>query len=215
VKYLVPLGLLGFQRETLHLLGLRDEQLIPFPGDAVWECERLWFASLPPSGAEIPDAVEWLRQQFFSATSVSRTAPERRFYLSRDGAKHARVVNEDQLTPVLEKYKFEILQPHRLSVVDQVRLFAQAQAIVSPTSSGQANMLFAAKESRNLEILEPHWAAEKAYVVWTLAETLGQPFSYLVAESVANSQHPSRADLYLSPTKLDFALEQFVGLQRP
>jgi len=123
-------------------------------------------------------------------------------------------VNEEQLSPVLEKYNFDILQPQRMSVEDQVRLFARAQAIVSPTSSGPANLLFAGRQSRNLEILEPQWAAERAYIVWTSAETLGQPLWYVVAESVANSQHPNRSDLYLPPAKFDSALEQLVAAQR-
>ena len=87
VKYLVPPTLQEFQRETLNILGLREEQLVPFRGDEVWECERLWFASMPPSGAEVTDAVTWLRERFFlrhpcpsrnrSVGSISRAGGQR------------------------------------------------------------------------------------------------------------------------------------------
>jgi hypothetical protein len=34
--------------------------------------------------------------------------------------------------------------------------------------------VFAPGENRNLEILEPRWAEKQAYVLWSLADTLGQ-----------------------------------------
>ena len=59
--------------ETLYIPGLHDDQLIPFPGDSVWECsERLWFASLPPAGAEVREAVLWLREQLMASTDHRR-----------------------------------------------------------------------------------------------------------------------------------------------
>lgn len=211
VRYLVPSTLLEYQRETLRTLGVQDEQLVLFPGDAAWECERLWFASLPPSGADVPEAVAWLREQFWASAGVEYAEPLRRLYLSREGVAHARVVNEAELAPVLEKHGFALIQPERMSITDQVRLFAQAEVIVSATGSAQTNLLFAGQEARNLEILEPLWAEEKAYVVWTLAETIGQPYWYMLADTVGNQEHPERADLRVPATKLDRALGQLVG----
>jgi len=211
VKYLVPSPLYDHQRETLHLLGFRDEQLVPFTGSSVWECERLWFPSLPPSGAEVPDAVSWLRERFWAAAGVERAEPRRRFYLSRKGAEHARVVNEAELVPVLDTHGFEVIQPERMSVADQVRLFAQAEAIVSATSAGLTNLLFAGRETKNLEILEPEWAARKAFVVWTLAETLDQSFWYLTAETAPNPERPKRADLHVPAITLERALGRWLS----
>ncbi len=212
VRYLVPPTLQEFQRETLNMLGLREEQLVPFRGDEVWECERLWFASMPPSGAEVPDAVTWLRERVFSATSTPSPEPKRRFYISRRRATHARVVNEDALMQVLERHGFEIIETEDMSVADQVRLFSQAESIVAPHGAGQTNMLFASASCKNLELLEPRWASDgHAYVFWTLAETLGQRFRYVVAEPVMNPNRPSRANLYVPPAVLDGALACFVS----
>ena len=212
VKYLVPPTLQEFQRETLNILGLREEQLVPFRGDEVWECERLWFASMPPSGAEVTDAVTWLRERFFRVTSVPFPEPKRRLYISRRRATHSRVVNEDVLIPVLERHGFEIIETEDMSVADQVRMFSQAESIVAPHGAGQTNMLFASARCKNLELLEPRWASDgHAYVFWTLAETLGQRFRYVVAESMANPNHLSRANLYVPPVVLDRALAWFAG----
>ncbi len=212
VKYLVPPTLREFQRETLDMMGVRPEQLVPFRGDEVWDCERLWFASMPPSGAEVSDAVAWLRERLFSATSTPSPEPNRRLYISRRRATHARVVNEDALQQILEGHEFEIIETEDMSVADQIRLFSQAESIVAPHGAGQTNILFAGASCRNLELLEPRWASDgHAYVFWTLAETLGQSFGYVVAESVPNPDRPNRANLYVPPEALDRALACFVG----
>jgi hypothetical protein len=212
VKFLVPPALRDFQRETLHMLGLVDEQLVPFPDGEVWRCERLWFASLPPSGAEVPDAVTWLRERLHAATVTSFAEPRRRLYISRSRATHARVVNQSTLTPILEGHGFELVETEGMTVAEQIRLFSQAESIVAPHGAGQTNMLFASTRCKNLELLEPRWASEgHAYVFWTLAETLGQSFSYAVSESVRNPNRTSRADLYMSPKVFESALESFVS----
>jgi capsular polysaccharide biosynthesis protein len=131
-------------------------------------------------------------------------------YLSRRDATHARILNEPELEATLDRHGFEILQPEMMSVAEQIRLFAEAAAIVSPTSAGQANLLFASNETRNLEILEPRWAERKAYVVWTLAETLGQPYSYVMAETAPVHDGHGRYHMSLSPQRLDVALTQLL-----
>lgn len=212
VKFLVPPTLRDFQRETLHMLGLVDEELVPFPDGEVWRCERLWFASLPPSGAEVPDAVTWLRERLHAATATSFADPTRRLYISRSRATHARVVNQSTLTPILERHGFELVETEGMTVAEQIRLFSQAESIVAPHGAGQTNMLFASTRCKNLELLEPRWASDgHAYVFWTLAETLGQSFSYAVAESVRNPNRTSRSDLYVSPKIFERALESFVS----
>lgn len=209
VKYLVPPVHHKFKRETLDLLGLHKDQLVTFAGDEPWECERLWFASLPPSGAEVPAAVTWFRERMYSATGTPPPEPERRFYISRRRAEYARVVNEDELVPVLEAHGFEITEPELMSVADQIRLFARAEVIVAPHGAGQTNMLFASPRCKNLELLEPQWASDgHAYVYWTLAQTIGQSFSYLVAETVTNPDHDGRANLHVPTAMLESALSQ-------
>ena len=121
-------------------------------------------------------------------------------------------MNEDMLIPVLEGHGFEIIETEDMSVAEQVRLFSEAESIVAPHGAGQTNMLFASASCKNLELLEPRWASDgHAYVFWALAETLGQRFRYVVAESMANPNHLSRANLYVPPVVLDGALAFFVG----
>jgi capsular polysaccharide biosynthesis protein len=122
------------------------------------------------------------------------------------------VVNEAELAPILERHGFEIVEAGTLSVADQVRLFAHADAIVAPTGSAQTNLLFASPEVRNLEILEPRWAGEKAWVVWSVAEALGQEYAYFTAETVLSGKAAQeRADLFVPLEPFERALTTFCG----
>jgi capsular polysaccharide biosynthesis protein len=201
-----------FQRESLQMLGLSDDQLVIFAGDVVWDCERLWFASMPPSGAEVPDAVNWLRDRFFSATG-QRPNPQRRLYISRELASNARVVNNDEVTSLLEDRGFEVVCTELLSVEEQVRLFATAECVVAPHGAGLTNILFASPQCKLLEFIEPEWASTMhTYLYWTMAETLGQPYSYFLAETVQNPNDPRRADLHVSLARLRRGIDRFLDL---
>ena len=211
VKYLVPSTTRPWMVDTLEMLGLGEDRLIRVPKGRAVECERLWYASLPPKSATVPEATAWLRDQLWSAAGVDRPDPRRRLYLSRDPTGHARVVNESELVPVLARYRFEILRPERMSIRDQVRCFSEAEAVISATSSGLGNLVYAGAETKTLELLEPAWAAESAYIVWQLTEAMGQRHWYLTGETVPNPLHPERADLRVPASSMERALNEWLG----
>jgi capsular polysaccharide biosynthesis protein len=206
-RYLVPPDLSTYARDLLRIVGVRDDQLIAFTGNEVWEFERLWFASLPPSGAELPEAVDWFRSVVWAANPPVAT-PTQRLYVSRRNALHCRVLNEEELLPVLARHGIGVIQTEGMSVNEQIRAFGDAKLIVAPHGAGMTNMIFAGDRTQILEIVEPQWATDgHAYVFWALSQTLGQPFSYVVGESVPK-RRDSRADLRLPAVQLDRALEQ-------
>ncbi len=207
--YLVPPRLAGFQRESLRLLGVPDESLVAYQGD-LWQPEQLWFASLPPPGAQVFEAAEWLRDRMWSAAGVGSPGLRRRIYISRAGARWGRIVNERQLLPVLDRFGFEVVACEQLSVAQQVRLFSGVSAIVSPLGAGQTNALFAPPGARIVQILEPS-AESRFFVYWGLAGTCGQEYHYVIGTTVPNPAWPQYPDLELSPERLERALESVVG----
>lgn len=208
VKYLVPSSLATRNYEMLGMIGLHDEQIVRFPSERVWELEVLYFASLPPSGADLVAADKWLRDAMLRSCGISDTVKCKRLYLSRRFDDHARVLNDLEVTRCLSSYGFETCYPARLPFRDQVALFSQAEVIISGTSSGLTNMLFAPEGTKILEFLEPIWAEEKGYVLWSMSEALGHEYWYLLSESVPNPQRHDRADLVVPLDKLTRTLEQ-------
>jgi len=75
-----------------------------------------------------------------------------RLYVSRSQATIRRVLNEDELLEPLSEAGFQIVFLEQLTVAQQVALFAQAEWVIAPHGAGLANLAFAPKHCRVLEL---------------------------------------------------------------
>jgi capsular polysaccharide biosynthesis protein len=85
-------------------------------------------------------------------TAVSGDAPKR-LYVSRSDASLRRLANERQVEAVLRSRGFTIVVPGALSLVEQIRLFKGAEAVVGPHGAGMTNIGFCRPGTRVLELM--------------------------------------------------------------
>jgi capsular polysaccharide biosynthesis protein len=130
------------------------------------------------SGEPPPWAVKWLRQKFLS--DIQPAGGGLRLYICRSGAQRRRVVNEAEVVAYLQTLGFQCLQAERLSLHEQIRLFADAKVIVAPHGAGLTNMLFA-REAVIVEIINP---AYFNLCYYRLANVLGHTYWYLLGVPV-------------------------------
>ncbi|NOG52157.1 MAG: glycosyltransferase family 61 protein [Chloroflexi bacterium] len=76
----------------------------------------------------------------------------RRLYISRSKARRRRVLNESAVIALLAPLGFEAFTLEDLSVAEQVRLFAGAEAVVAPHGSGLTNLVF----GQGIKVIELH-----------------------------------------------------------
>lgn len=86
-----------------------------------------------------PAGLHWLRERLLPL--VARDRP-RRIYLSRAQQPRRRVVNEEEVTRLLERYGFETVVPEGLSFIEQLRLWANAEIAVGPAGSAMMGSVF-------------------------------------------------------------------------
>lgn len=133
--------------------------------------------------------------------------PSKRLYLSRSRAR--RVLNENELHPILEKFNFEYVS-EGLSFTEQVDLFSQAEVIVGPHGAAFTNMIWCQKSVKILEFFAPSYVNQ---CYWRMSHQLGFQYYYLPGNTVLNNSHPSLSqisfyhNLTLSPPTLVQALE--------
>ncbi|NJM56880.1 MAG: glycosyltransferase family 61 protein, partial [Synechococcales cyanobacterium RU_4_20] len=143
-----------FQRETLQHLGVPLEKVIESDRVPHLQAETLLVPSFPGQLDWIPPAtIDFLRQQFLpkAAQNGTQTHPKR-IYISRQGARYRRVLNEDQVLEILRPYGFVSVSLEELSVCEQAALFAQAEIIVAPHGSGLTNLVFCQPHTQILEL---------------------------------------------------------------
>ena len=88
-----------------------------------------------------------------------RDRHDRKLYLSRRGYSMRVMVNAAELEAALSARGFEIVEPHRMSVEDQVALMGEAAIVVGPTGAGMTNALFTAPGATVLEIQPENFAS--------------------------------------------------------
>ena len=211
IRFIVWPDLRPWQRETLRLLGIRDDQLAFFDGAEVWRLENLFFSpATTHSGHSRPEVEAWLRDRLMSACGVKLGRAHRRIYITRRNIAKRRVENEDQVEACLRAYGFQTSAPEQLSFQDQIAFFAEAEFVVAPHGSALANILFAPPGLTVVDMVDSSMA-KYAYVFWTLCGALGHQYWYLSAASVPREGHPP--DTQVPIEKLEATLER-IGLSR-
>jgi hypothetical protein len=169
-----------FVRQSLDLIGIPMDicrEVRPIDHFVV---DELVVASCPSVPGNPPRwAVDFLRQLTAGAISATSSLPNR-FLVSRRKVATRSIKNEAELTARLAKYQFEPVVLEALSLVDQIRLFANAEMIVSPHGAGLTNLAFASSNARVIEIFGDDYIN---VCFWALADILNLNYSCLVAES--------------------------------
>jgi len=176
-KIVVPMRS-RFQRESLALLGLTEERLLPDPGLHV-EAARLIVPTLPGMVGNPPAwACAFLRRSFVSQLR-ERGDNERRIYVARGKGSTRRILNEDELLRVLQREGFEIVLPEQMSFLEQVALFDQAQIVVGAHGSGLSNLVFCREGAHVVELFSPHYVTVP---YWALANQVRLDYRYVMGE---------------------------------
>jgi len=205
--FVVPPNLRPWETDALAAVGVPAERLLPFDGSAVWVFDDFWFS--PPTtigDRDCPAADAWLRACLGSPRSAGRGS--RRVFVSRRDARWRRIVNEEELHPVLRDHGFEIVLLEGYSLRENVRLFEEAEVVVGPHGAGLTNLLFCPVGARVLEIAEPRYAPG---AFWTMSEVVGHRHHCLWGETVEDPENQRMPHQRLEPGVFERAL---VGLLR-
>jgi capsular polysaccharide biosynthesis protein len=202
----------AYQVDTIELLKQRlpvefvaVEADDPFTAGPAFNSPGMTFGGGQRIGAIVGEYADWLRRHF-GVRKIASTG--RRIYVSRNESKMRRVVNEDDLLPMLEKLGFEIVRPGLLPLAQQVREFASADVVVSPHGAGLTNILFCRPDAKLVEIFPEGGVHGSAFL--RIASQRRMPYAFFVAAKVATPQgeaNPNNSDLEIDA----HAFERFLA----
>jgi len=133
---------LRFQRELLDLFGVTTEQRVDADEHPHVRAQTLVVPG-PPAMTEKnpPWAVEFLRGTLLPAAGPS--GPRTPIYVTRGpSANNRSVTNEAEVRALLSERGFVSVDPGTMSVVEQVRAFADAPVVVAPHGAALTNLMF-------------------------------------------------------------------------
>ena len=187
IKLLVGHKLLPYQKSLLDILGL-DEDHCFISKDKLIKCPRLIKSSSNFHlykkflSSSVLDLFPFLANQLTSAVDIENTYPER-VYLKRTKSTSKRQVKwhgMSQLEDMLKKYNYSFIDPGKLSIPEQIRLFGSAKFIVGEHGAAFTNTGYCNSECVIIEIL-PDTRITKLF--YQISKSAGANHIVLPAES--------------------------------
>ena len=195
-----------FVQSSLKVFGVRNVEFIK--RDEVVECRSLLMPThTAPSGHFRDEVIQDVRRTLLSAFGDS-SSKDQRIYISRRLAGRRRIINEDELTPVLKKFGFEMVCAEELSFEQQVKLTSRARYFVSNHGAGLTNMLFMREGGSVLELRHESDYVNNCYFI--LASALGFEYYYQLCKGEKDLADPHTADLLVNPSELEKNLSEMI-----
>lgn len=146
-------------RSFLLALGIPQERIF-FADDAYdYQPEEAILVSFLPQTKYYPEIVKAFARKVVDGLKSDEPVDtrRRRVFISRQkfDTPKRRIANIDVIEPLLQSYGFEPVILEDLSVIEQIRLFSQAEAVIGVHGAGLANMMFSPPDCRMLLLENP------------------------------------------------------------
>jgi len=166
---------------TLDLLGIPKEKIVWTTRHSHFGSEELVVPSYCGVGYLLHPWVYPFLKRLAGIPEECGPKPRRRIYISRRDAAMRRIVNEDEVSSLLQEYGFEEVMLSGLDFREQAELFASAEFIVTPHGGGLANLCFSHAPCKVVELFAPDYAP--LYYCY-IAMSMGFDYEALVGEPV-------------------------------
>jgi hypothetical protein len=208
--FLVPQSSKDYHFDSLIALGINRSRIIQQNSALGIKCENLWFAT--PLGhsewaATSPEVATHLGNLLRNHHKLDELG-ERKIYISRQQARQRRMLNEEEILPILYKHGFQVVFAECLTFSQQVKLFGEANCILGIHGAGLTNMLFAKSGAQVLEIQPDHQDSSRTHY-WMMASTLGHNYKCMLGQSILNSDPTKDHDLRVDPNRLEKMISLF------
>ena len=158
-----------------------DIKIVVMPKNKIWQFKHLLVPSLSNSkdGVIVPPLAPWLRH-FKGLPKLKNIKPDRKIIVLRPGAKTRKLVNSDEL--ILKLKGWETVELENMTVVEQMKTFAEATHILAAHGAGLVNLLWCKPGTKVVEIQDPKMIHKKVYPI--LSHHLGLKHELYMADTV-------------------------------
>ncbi|WP_341414175.1 glycosyltransferase family 61 protein [Paenibacillus filicis] len=191
-----------FQDETLAMLGIPSDKVLFTHPTMNLKAQQLVVASI--SMHSFLEYASWpfqfIRQELYEKQNIRHTGCDR-IYISRFKSDKRKILNEDQVTSLLDEYGFSTVALEELSVAQQIETFSSASVIVAPHGSGLANLAFCSPGTKIIEIFARDYTP---VCYWEMSNYLRLDYYSMVENGYhePNQQHLFELNILVSVDRL-------------
>lgn len=193
----------AYEREFLQALGIDDDGVIDARSlRGAVGASRIVAANNHTRLYPSPNDVFRLRDRFAPGPGGPAS---RRLYISRRGTR--RVVNEEELRPILDRFGIEFIEDVPRSLRDQIDLFRGASLVVGPHGAAFTNIVWTPPGAILLELFGRAYYPPHFYY---LARVLGHDYACWIEPGGSQSDASRHDDLNVDPNGFTRLLETAV-----
>ena len=125
-----------------------------------------------------------------------------KIYIRREDANYRKILNEADLIIKLRKEGFEIINPQHFAILEQMKIFSNAEIIVTPHGSNMSNLIFCKEGTKIIEIspeLNNSYEQNISRRYKNIADNLKLKFQTIKADSVDVTKHSELSKKYINP----------------
>ena len=129
-----------------------------------------------------------------------------KIYIRRQDTNYRKILNEADLISKLRKKGFEIINPQHFEILEQMKIFSNAEVIVAPHGSNISNIIFCKQGAKIIEIspeLNNLYEQNIAKRYNNIANILNLEFQTIKADSVDVASHSELSVKYIHPKILN------------
>lgn len=120
---------------------------------------------LKPAGLPKAELIVDVRKKLLQALPSQAIKPGRKIFASRANQKTRRLINENDIYPLLEQWGFEVVFFDLLSFAEQVELMQQTSLLMGVHGANLVNILFLHPTAKVIELMNEHHFNEAYYLL--------------------------------------------------
>lgn len=195
----------SFEKELLHLAGVREDQVFDVRAFNV-KAKKYYFGSND----------SWFYPNLYDLSLVSGTinkvitkegTKNERIFISRKGRRA--VFNEKEVIEVVKEFGFSIIEDVPRSVMEQMVIYRNAKVIIGPHGASFSNILWCKQETMLIELFANNYYPP--YYKY-LAAVLNLQYHAIFEEGVEDSHYSNlNNDIRIDPSVIRSSLKVLLG----
>lgn len=162
---------------------------------------------IAPTGNYRKDVILSLRQRFknnLNRDKKLRCENPKKIYITRKNAKKRKILNEDDLMPILNQHDIDVIDMDILPYEEQLKAVYEADVLVSLHGAGLTHMMWMKNNGKVLEIRARNDDSNNCY--FTLASDLELQYYYAIADKNNSKLTTQQADYTIDPKHFEYVL---------
>lgn len=195
LKYISTIHLPEWAKKFLHLLGIKNEDIITYdPMTEVLFMKHCLFPGHLRQESAFSPLASKLRE---SLAPFGSTPKNRRLFVSRGNFNKAQhITNFNELNTLIVRYGLELIEPHKLSIEEQISIFSEATLIVGEYGSAMHNSFFSYP---NTNVLVLQSDSTLPFVQAGIGALLDQPTGFVFGKHVEKYNKKGRSRSFRAP----------------